>query len=273
MQNTSELYKDIVAQPNYWFECSLGMGTAGVLLTETGNEIVFGQDADGNDVTINVSIGGADGGYRENVLMSMSTTRKMFEGSNNIVGCCVAGEIDVEMIYPSWEIPQMAKMIPYVRATDGERVSEWLQKGVFYIDTRTVDESWEGVRVVKIHGYDDMLKAEQDYNPTMLFPADDVSVVTDIANIIGVDVDERTFDTISGGMTIQYPTGYSCREVLGFIASAYAGNFIMSDEGKLLFVGLNSLPQQTNYLLDDVGYTLVVDDSEGETGEDVRILI
>ena len=49
------------------------------------------------------------------------------------------------------------------------------------------------------------------------------------------------------------PVGYSSREMLGFIAGAYGGNFIISDENQLLLIKLGDLPAETNYLIDAAG--------------------
>ena len=43
------------------------------------------------------------------------------------------------------------------------------------------------------------------------------------------------------------------REALSRIAIANAGNWVISDDGELLLVGLNSVPAQTNYLITNTG--------------------
>lgn len=266
MIETSELYKEIVNGDHY-FETSLGLGVDGVLLTEDGDAITFGG------VEIMIARSGSDGGYRENVLIDLTTTRQLFANGIPSVGNCVAGEIDVEMIAPSGEIPRMAQLIPYVRATDGVRRSEWIQKGEYYIDTRSVNETWDGIKTIKIHGYDAMLKAEVDYVPTIPYPTTDVNAVIDCAGIIGVDVDAATRDRLNREYEIITPVGYSCREVLGYVAAMYGGNFIINDAGDLHFVPFNGLPAQTNYLIDDLGNVLIWDDTDGDDGEDIRILV
>ena len=53
------------------------------------------------------------------------------------------------------------------------------------------------------------------------------------------------------------PLGYSLREVLGYIAGAYVGSFVMTEEGKLRLVSLLELPPETNYLIDNGGIPIV----------------
>jgi hypothetical protein len=78
-------------------------------------------------------------------------------------------------------------------------------------------------------------------------------MVQHIADSINISVDPRTFERMNRGYTFPLPVGYSSREVLGFIAASYGGNFIISDENQLLLIKLGDLPKETNYLIDAVG--------------------
>lgn len=256
MQQTSALYKELLSayqagQPNIKFETSLAIGEIGVLVTKRGEDITFGG------VSILVGASGGDGGYDENLLISMEAAFQVFSDESPTVGNCVSSEIGIEMVKPVAEIPARARLVPYVRLTDGVRYSEWIQKGVFYIDTRSKVEDGSTIEKIKLHGYDDMLKAEQDYPAsTLSWPARDIDVVREIAEFIGVSLDPRTIPIINRGYRIQYPTGYSCRDVLGYIAAAYAGCFIMSDLGELRLVTINGIPKETRYLVDNTGYSI-----------------
>ena len=41
--------------------------------------------------------------------------------------------------------------------------------------------------------------------------------------------------------------------MLRYIAAAHAGNWIMSDAGELRLIKINELPEETNYLIDEIG--------------------
>lgn len=221
MQETSDLYKELL-DTRY----------------TTQTRMVIGNTTDPED------------GYGEDVLLSMETRTGLFGNDTPSVGDCVSAEITVEMIKPSAAIPKQARLVPYVRLTDGTRHSEWVQKGVFYLDTRETKEDGSGVDKIILTGYDAMLKTEQDYPSSKLsWPAKDIDVVKEIAAFIGVAVDSQTVSMINKGYKIQLPTEYSCREVLGYIAAMYAGNFVMNDTGKLRLVLLYDLPAETNYLI------------------------
>ena len=220
MQSTSALYQTIIAG-DHWFETRLiidGVGT-----------------------------------YGETDLFAMYTTHEMFHNSPTI-GSAVAGEITVKMVYPQdVTIPAMAKLLPQVRACNATQQSEWISQGVYYIDTRERTVTDYGESVLELHGYDAMLKAEQMYNGRITGDSTDIQMVNEIAYQMGVSVDSRTTALMTAAYTIPLPTGYSYREVLGYIASMYVGCFIITDEGKLRLVSITELPPETNYLIDEQG--------------------
>ena len=161
MQKTSALYQELLSA-DHSMETRLAIGETGVLITKQGEAITFGG------ISILTGSSGADGGYDETMLLSMETDSRVFSEDTPSVGDCISSQIDIEMIKPLGEIPTRARMVPYVRLTDGYRFSEWIQKGVFYIDTRTKKEDGSTVEKIVIRGYDDMLKAEQDYPASTL---------------------------------------------------------------------------------------------------------
>lgn len=171
------------------------------------------------------------------------------------IGNCCARQIDFE-IYPQGTIPRQAQIEVYVRLVLGEQVSEWIPKGVFFFSTRKTDRI---TGVLSVHGYDAMLKAEETWldssYDTETWPMPAATAVNDIASRMGVAVDSRT--VLDASFPMQYPVDddgdMTMREALGRIAVANAGNWIITDEGKLLLVGLNSIPKETNYLVTEAG--------------------
>lgn len=198
-----------------------------------------------------VQIDGTD--YGEGVLESIKIKAGVF-GSSPSLGSCISAEIDIDMLKPSVTFPRMAMMKPYVRIRNATQVSEWLPKGVFYIDTRELTKH-DGIERLSIHGYDAMLMAEQDA-PLSGFPKTDIQTVQQIASQIGVTLDSGVASVMTRGYTIQMPAEYSSREVLGYIAAAYGGSFIMDDEGHLRLVLVNGYPAETNYLINTAGLAI-----------------
>lgn len=247
MQKTSELYKEIIAG-DHWFETQVVIGDEFYLIDEGGDFITFGGDC--------IYYDSDSGGFSANMLKEVKTSQHLFTDDKPAVGCCVSAEIDVTMVKPTAYIERMSSIKPYIRACNDTQQSEWIPKGVFYIDTRDEDAS---TGEIVFHGYDAILKTENDF-PTAgdigIWPKTDIETVQYIAGLIEVDIDPRTVEIMQRGYLIQYPAGYSQREILSYIAAAYAGNFTMTDEGKLRLVRLNEIGVETHYLVENNGYVI-----------------
>lgn len=201
-----------------------------------------------------VNINGVD--YGIDSLISVTTSRVLFGETNPTFGTAIAAEIEIEMNYPAETIPRMAELRLYVRISNSSLVSGWIPKGVFYIDTREKDE---GAGTLRIHGYDAMLKADQDYPSSELewsiSSPNSRAVLDEIATAIGVELDDRTKTAfpVGSGYIVGFPIQYTMREVLCSIGAMNGGSFCISDDGKLLFIGITDLPPETNYLITAYG--------------------
>lgn len=247
MQETSSLYKELLADPQHRVQTSLTIGESGSLIAEDGDILLFG------DTSILIGSNGADSGYTDEQLINVETDCAVFADNVPAVGCCVASTIKAELLKPAGEIPRMARLGLFIRLTDGDRYSEWIPKGVFFTDTREITKNNE-LEKITLTGYDAMLKAEGIYpQSTIEWPANDVDVVREIAAAMDVTIDPRTFDVMNEGYIVQYPADYSMRETLGFIAGAYAGCFIMSDLGALRLITINGIPPESNNLITNAG--------------------
>ena len=224
-------------------------------MRETSNiykEIVRGQYY--TETRLSVDGTPPDNSIQDKSIFHLETMRRIFPKEWPSVGGCVSGEISAEFFMPEDKIPKMAKLIPYVRvkSLDGSKVSEWLAKGVFYIDTRKIRKWNDGRKIISVAGFDAMLKTEQDYPDSGLnWPAKDIDVVREICAALDIGIDDRTIAIMNKGYKIQYPAGYSCREILGYIAAMYGGNFIMSDVGKLLLCQITGVPKVPRYLINE----------------------
>lgn len=171
------------------------------------------------------------------------------------IGNCVSRELDIE-IFPLGDIPKRAKIKAFVRPVVGETAGDWIPQGEFFIRTRQKDKRTG--RLI-ITAFDAMLKAESvwlnsSYN-TANWPMTQVDAVADIAHRMGVDVDDRT--ALSADFPVAYPIDeygdLTMREVLSGIAVSNAGNWRITDEGKLLLIGASDIPRETNYLVSNYG--------------------
>lgn len=150
-------------------------------------------------------------------------------------------------------IPRGAVVKRYVRLVNGSRVSEWLPKGVFFVNRRVEEDGlWD------IEAYDAMLKADITWTPRpgFTFPCTMKAAVRDIARSMEVELDER--NVYKPYTMPDYPEGeYMRRDALRDIAAAHGGNWCISDAGKLRLVPLLSFPEETNYLVTERGGAIV----------------
>ena len=191
-------------------------------------------------------------------IIELKTSGGLFESVG--IGHSISRQISAQFV-PVGEIPRMAEIRPYVRVRLDEHVSEWIPKGVFYIDTREADEA---SGTLTIHGYDAMLLYGGE--PYLLegdvgsWPRSAALVVADIAGRMGLELDPRT--VIDPDVAVSFPNDWTLRETLGYIAAAHCGNWTITDAGKLRLVPLWSIPEydpdepggeETSLLIDQHG--------------------
>lgn len=223
MQTTSDLYRQLLSNQGHYKETKLNIA---------GTE------------------------YTEANIISVETLGGLYTTPG--IGNCASRQINLEIL-PIGTIPRQAQIKVYVRLVLGQQVSEWISKGTFFISTRSRDKITGSLVIT---GYDAMLKAESvwlssDYD-TENWPMSQVDAVNDIAHRMGVEVDPRT--SLSTQFPMDYPVDengdLTMREVLGFIAVSNAGNWVITDEGKLLMVKFGDIPTETNYLVDEDGLVI-----------------
>lgn len=266
MQSTSALYKRILTDQNHWFETKLLIVGVG----EFDETQLFSINTNIEMFQNSPTVGTASSGEIEVKMLNPSEpipAMAVLIPYVRAVGLAPTGgaaEIDdgiltVDDATISNDILVFAEGTAVINESDiieflvtdyEESYSEWIQQGVYFVDTREVIKSESGVDVLVLHGYDAMLKAEQMFvSSTILGDSVDIDMVNEIARIIGVAVDERTTALMTMGYTIPLPTGYTLREILGYIASMYVGGFIITDVGKLRLVSVLEMPEETNFLI------------------------
>lgn len=247
--------------------------------------------------------------FDKDSIVKLRTSHRLYDKGVS-VGNATAGTIEVELIANSNQIPSMAKLVPQVRLTDGTTNSEWLQRGVYFVDTREYDRE---TGILRLTGFDAMLRGEQDYMQSGnqgTWPQVDINVLCDIAKRLGLGdntftavenptgnpknkgwyyksgnlyylatetsvkagrtyytksnsgIDLRTLPLINKYYKVGYPGygegAYTVREVLGYIGSMYAGNWIINDIGQLRLIVVGDIPPETNYLVTENDDRLVL---------------
>lgn len=212
--------------------------------------------------------------YGIDKIFSISQNRAVYSVNNPVVGSCTSSTLEIEII-PDSTVPRMATIVLSNRlvSADGTEQSEWLPAGTFYVDTRSKDR--DGFTLT-LTSYDSMLKADQPYleNSTLSnWPSPDYDVAGEIAALMGVTVDSRT---VLAGYDVPIPEqDWTAREVLGWIAAANGGNWIITPNNELLLIKLEGI---TSLLGTDTSHALLLGDSlivlsTGIKYEDTRSLL
>lgn len=188
--------------------------------------------------------------YGPEAEVSHSVDYGLFEGFG--IGNAMSATLNLEL-YAN-EIPRGAVVKRYARLVCGERSSEWLAKGVFFVNRRTSEDGlWT------LEAYDAMLKADIAWTPRpgFVWPATMRAAAQDIAQSMEVEMDPRN---VYLPYTMNaYPEGeYSRRDALRDIAAAHGGNWIISGQGKLRLIPLLSFPEESNLLVTERGDAITI---------------
>ena len=155
-------------------------------------------------------------------------------------GNAVAGTLKVTL-KPKGTIPTMARLDVYFRVKNAVQTSQWYPKGKYYIDTRKLDENG----YLSLECYDAMLKAEYTFMESGSWTSTTaLATLGMIASDMGLSIETVTQNVMTDNpMDVDYvpvigENGTTGREMLKYIASMYAGNFIIDEAGKLKLVQL-----------------------------------
>ncbi len=152
------------------------------------------------------------------------------------IGRCCTGSLDVTVSPGTSVIPKAATVNAFCRlcSIDGKTVTTWVPQGKYYITSRS------GNSHVRLTCCDNMIKAGQTYRDKSAitqWPAPMKTVVTEIAKIMGVSVDSRTVINTGKDYVVSYPNDdVLMSEVLGMIAAAHGGNWIITENGALRLI-------------------------------------
>lgn len=183
--------------------------------------------------------------YYDDAEISHSVDLSLYDSFG--IGNAMSATLQLELYAD--DIPRGAVIRRFVRLVNGSRVTEWLPKGVFFTNRRTVEDG-----VWSVEAYDAMLKADMTWTPRQgfTFPCTMEAAAQDIALSMDTELDPRnvylpyTMDA--------YPEGeYMRRDALRDIAASHGGNWFVSDEGKLRLLPLISFPAETSYLVTEHG--------------------
>lgn len=212
--------------------------------------------------------------YGIDKIYSARRERGLFAGSFPSIGNCVSATLELTII-PESRVDRLAPIALSTRLVtfDGAESTTWRSAGTFYADTRSEAQGGEEQTFT---AFDALLKADIPYlenAQVASWPAADTAVAADIAALMGITVDSRT---VLAGYDVPLPEqDWTAREVLGWIAAANCGNWIVTDDNKLYLVPFRGV---TSLLGTDRSHALLLGDSiivlsTGIKYEDTRALL
>lgn len=199
MQNTSNLYKELIKQSGRTFKARI---------------LVNFPDGSSTELT--------DDNIMQNSLVI--TTGTSDEGSFSI-GNAVIGQLEFEIDNSSGEYDNMsfedAELTVRIglvtnQVYDGMMITEWLKKGKFTVEEVTVDENY-----IKITAYDNMAKFDVPFSSTGIsFPRSIGTLYQNICTYCGVPYGSVDFDNADVVIrsSKEIDENASCRDILSYIA-------------------------------------------------------
>lgn len=197
-----------------------------------------------------VNIDGQD--YGMDQLSSISLKHPLF-ATYGIGNACSA---QLTVSYFADQAPQgLSPVKLYYRLADSS--DAWVVRGTFLVAETSIRAGH-----VTVTAYDYMLKTEEIFlagrvSESQIWPRAMTTVVAEIADIIGVTVDSRTY--IPATYQQVFPLDYTMRELLCHIAAACGGNWIITAQNQLLLVPLGiSMPDETFCLVTERGEAISI---------------
>lgn len=175
--------------------------------------------------------------YREKDIQGTPVIERPLMQEPCIGRCCTGMLTLVIRQHENETIPKAATVHAFCRlkARVGEEVTDWVDQGVYWISRRSASGS-----LVTLTCRDGMMMAGRTYLDKTQFiewPVSMAEVFAEIAELMGVEVDDRTCINQDSAYRVDYPNDdVLMSEILTGIAAAHGGNFVMTASGKLRLV-------------------------------------
>lgn len=204
MYSTSDNYKTYIKKPSRMFEC----------------KVIVGERTFTN----------------ENVIQIVPTTIQPKNGFS--IGTTVSQSIEITLkndggVYASVGAAEVSIGLKIEGITE---TIEYIPVGKFNIDTVTKTDY-----TVKLTCYDNMIRFETGYFSNLGDTVTLQQIVDELKRLTSVDYDITNW-TIPN-YTVKNLKGYTCREILGYVASVCGGNAYITREGKFTVV----IPKEISY--------------------------
>ncbi|WP_054939068.1 hypothetical protein [Paenibacillus ihuae] len=189
------------------------------------------------------TINGAE--YTDSKIVDFKVEDRMTLSEGFEIGTAIPSKLTFRL-RAAEELPANAQIVPYVALSLASMTwmeaniswdsdpypwtggaTEWLPLGEFYVDSRDkVNDVWEYIC------YDKLVYADQPYISSLTYPASQQAVFDEVCGRLGYSYDSSVVINPAYIVPIA-PTGFTMRQVLGYIAGANCASLFMGKNGLL----------------------------------------
>ncbi|KAF9142796.1 hypothetical protein BGX30_002164 [Mortierella sp. GBA39] len=213
---------------------------------QQGNDILWnGLKGHDREFIIKANINGEE--YTSAAIVEFSIENSLTLSEGFEIGTAIPNKLTIKLRVKT-EIPANARIVPYLAiSTEGLSwdqaiypwqemnipwtggSTEWLPLGEFFVDSREkINDVWT------FTCYDKLVTADVPYISQLSYPATQKAVWDEICDRLGFTYDGSV--VINPTYQIQAgPAGYSCRQVLAYIAGANGASVFVGKDGVLRF--------------------------------------
>lgn len=173
-------------------------------------------------------------------------------GSSFVIGSCISQYIEVEMSKPSMLI-ENEEIEWRIGMGVSASVEEYIPMGYYTAEKPETDEE-----SIKFAAYDRMMQTERAYFSSLPGSTTTVAVLNEMSIFLTIPIVTNGLASIA----MQRPNGYTCREVLSYIAQMYGGFAICNRFGQIEIrtytaSGLSIAPSRywDSFKHNDIAYT------------------
>lgn len=167
--------------------------------------------------------------YGASEIVDFTVENSILPADEFTIGTAIVSQLTLRLRTED-DIPANAQVIPYLAMTGSGGDTEWLPLGEFYIDRRELinDRLWQFTCL------DKLVWAAVPYISQLTYPASMQDVWDEICSDIGYTYDESVVIDPSYTLPVA-PTGFTCLQVLGYIAGCNAASVYIDKGGVLRF--------------------------------------
>jgi hypothetical protein len=163
--------------------------------------------------------------YYDDIIVNWKFADRISSGDELMIGQTVANSFSITLKGVNGSFDGVT-VVPWVGVETSTDVFEYVPLGTFVVED--IDINYD---IITLDCIDNMVKFNKLYTPTIGFPNTFTNILNDVCNQAGIP-----FSGTAPAITVQtIPVGYTCRDVVGFIAAIEGANASVNRSNQLVF--------------------------------------